>query len=143
MTGSTHSPHFASIILCITTMIVHGCAGSESSGGKASLGEEFTLREGESARVGDNLRLTFQSVEEDSRCPEGVQCAWEGNARVRIGYITPDHPPIDFALNTSGRYTRDTTIQGYHITLRAVLPTPKANVKIDPKEYSVRMVVEK
>jgi hypothetical protein len=142
MTRSQLSAAIIGIILStLSAAFTAGCAGSESSGGKAPLGEEFTLRMGESTTVGDNLRLTFEAVEEDSRCPEGVTCVWEGNARVRLGYITPDHPPIALHLNTSGRFARDTTVQRYHIELRALLPAKKEGVEIKPADYSARLMV--
>ena len=50
-----------------------------------SLGQPFSLRSGESAVLQrENVRLRFDSVPEDSRCPKTVQCVWAGNARVRL-----------------------------------------------------------
>lgn len=36
---------------------------------------------GESMKVGD-FQIVFTDVIEDSRCPEGAQCIWEGQARI-------------------------------------------------------------
>ncbi len=33
---------------------------------------------------GENLRLRFDDVLEDSRCPKGVECFWTGQARIAI-----------------------------------------------------------
>lgn len=32
----------------------------------------------------DGVPVQFAAVEEDSRCPRGVSCVWEGRARVRL-----------------------------------------------------------
>lgn len=122
-------------------MILAGCMGNEGGSGKFDLGEEFALKPGESARVGDNLRITFEGVGEDSRCPEGVQCITEGNARVDLEYISPDSSPLGFSLNTSRTSTRDTTLQRYIIALKALTPHPKQGSRIQPKEYSARLIV--
>ena len=48
-------------------------------------GKTFALRAGESAQTGDAaLRIGFDSVSADSRCPKGERCVWAGDATVRI-----------------------------------------------------------
>jgi len=91
--------------------------------------------------VGDNLRITFEGVGEDSRCPVGAQCATEGNARVDLEYISPDSSPLGFSLNTSRTSTRDTTLQRYRIALTALTPQPKEGSRIQPEEYSAQLIV--
>lgn len=129
------------IPLILLAGLAAGCSGSEGSGKSVDIGETFLLKMGESARVGDNLRLSFEGVPDDSRCPEGVQCVTEGNARVNLKYITPDHPPLDFSLNTMRRLTRDTVIQHYRIALADLTPRPKAGTQIQPGEYQAQLRV--
>ena len=38
---------------------------------------------GETVVLGD-VSITFEKVIEDSRCPEGVQCVWAGNAKILV-----------------------------------------------------------
>jgi len=38
---------------------------------------------GETVDLGD-VSITFEKVVEDSRCPEGVQCVWAGNAKIQV-----------------------------------------------------------
>jgi hypothetical protein len=38
---------------------------------------------GETLRMSDTA-VQFAAVEEDSRCPQGTTCVWEGRARVRL-----------------------------------------------------------
>ena len=52
---------------------------------QVALGEAFTLKPGQSASVQDGaLRVRFESVINDSRCPRGVTCIWEGDAVVAV-----------------------------------------------------------
>ena len=49
------------------------------------LNEAFTLGGGQDALIpGENLRLRFTDVLEDSRCPTQVECFWTGQARITI-----------------------------------------------------------
>lgn len=105
------------------------------------LDEEFTLKVGETASFGSGARLTMDSVVTDSRCPLDVDCVWEGNAEVRLSYLSPDHPPVRFILNTSGSMRTDTTIQSYSISLLALAPQRKSTVPVMQKEYIATLKV--
>lgn len=63
----------------------------------ASGGTQLVLRVGESAALGEDYRLSFQSVASDSRCPTDVQCVWEGEAALVVG---PSHPLMRFRPDT-------------------------------------------
>ena len=61
-------------------------AACDSGPGYAEVGAsagEVSVALGESASL-DGLPVAFQSITEDSRCPVGVDCVWEGRARVRL-----------------------------------------------------------
>ena len=53
---------------------------------RADLAAPVTLRTGAAVRAGepDPLRVTFEAVEDDSRCPRSVVCVWAGDAAVRL-----------------------------------------------------------
>jgi hypothetical protein len=61
----------------------------------------------------------------ESRCPEGMECFWEGNAR---GAFTLTHfeAKESFFLDTykGSHFFNDTTISGYHIRLLSLYPDP-------------------
>src|SRR5688500_18294200 len=67
-----------------------GCNGGAApvsipGGPSVALGQEFTLGPGESVSLADGvLSVRFERVTEDSRCPRGVNCVWEGDAVVAI-----------------------------------------------------------
>lgn len=57
---------------------------------RAGLDEEFRLRAGQTAQVGDEgLRVGFVRVTEDSRCPINARCVRAGFARVEVQLSAP------------------------------------------------------
>jgi hypothetical protein len=82
------------------------------------------------------LKLKFLSVVEDSRCPVGVDCIWEGNAKVRLQISlseTNDSSEI-FELNTNLE-PRSVQIEDYQIEFFNLTPKPKVDLKIEPENY--------
>ncbi len=104
--------------------------------------KEVTVRVGETV-VANNLEITFTRVLEDSRCPVGVTCIWEGNAKVEleVGALNGDGPTIQLVLNTATE-PRDGDAYGQRITLTAVHPHPVSTAPIPPDKYEVRLKVE-
>lgn len=67
------------------TISVFSCIGATDP----PVGEEFSLAVGEIVSVeGAMLSVEFVEVIEDSRCPTGVQCVWEGNGAIMVRTIT-------------------------------------------------------
>ena len=67
----------------------------------APLGEEFRLRAGQTARVGDaGLRVGFVRVTEDQRCPINARCVRAGFARVAVQLSAPRTAPRRAILST-------------------------------------------
>lgn len=87
--------------------------------------------------------ICFQSVLNDSRCPEGVQCFWQGNGEARFKFIKPNEAPFFFNLNTYMGFTNDTIIGGYKFTLKALTPYPSIKTIILPKAYKAEIEIEK
>jgi hypothetical protein len=82
-------------------------------------GSQFELRRGQQANVnGTSLRIRFEAVTNDSRCPQGVQCVWAGNAAVNLTILPAD---TSVTLNT-GIDPRGTSIDSYNLTLVDVKP---------------------
>jgi hypothetical protein len=78
--------------------------------------------------------LIFDDVSEDSRCPDGVSCIWEGNARVSLTLreMVPGkkrgtlYEVVDetLVLNTSSRFEQRGTVPGGFLELRGLAPQP-------------------
>jgi hypothetical protein len=94
----------------------------------AELGQEFQLEVGHSIPLhGTGYRVAFDQVIEDSRCPVGTTCIWEGNAKLAVR-LAPTVGDLDRALpaelNTSSRFPTKIAVDAFTIELRRLDPGP-------------------
>ncbi len=106
---------------------------------------ELTLRINQETRIDSpaiRLNLKFLSVVEDSRCPKGVDCIWEGNARVRlqISLSRTNYNSEVFELNTSLE-PHSILIENYEIKILDLIPSPKVDLKIEPENYTATFTI--
>ena len=120
---------------CLFLPIVCHDLGTQPEPPKDSI---VTLSYGESAIAG-SLSLTFVDVEEDSRCPAGAVCIWEGNARIVVRLARDDKQILADFNSTVG--ARVVTFEGYTIELKDVAPYPTVDSQIDKQQYIVRLKV--
>ena len=102
-------------------------------------GDSIALRPGTTVVVVGGLRLTFDRVVSDSRCPRDVVCIWSGDAIVEIVadpicYPACGVPSLLLTLHTdteprAGQYL------GYVVRLVALQPMPVSTGQIDPSDY--------
>jgi hypothetical protein len=105
------------------------------------LGEPFPLRVGQSAEVmGTPLRLRFEAVPEDSRCPADAVCVWQGNARVSLHVEIDGEEPEPLLLNT-GIDPRTARADGYVVALESVQPAIYSDRTIDQEDYVITLRV--
>lgn len=111
---------------------------------EVALDSEFTMAVHDMLVVdGTNVLIFFESVTEDSRCPTGVQCPWEGNAGVRLELSSQiaEFAPQPRVLNTASE-PRATDFMGLKIRLVKVMPYPNAvGPPIEPASYVVKLIV--
>lgn len=88
------------------------------------------------------LKIKFLSLVEDSRCPEGVDCIWAGNARIKVRVTSKRGVTEIFEMNTNTGQRGD-TLDGYAINLDSLTPTPKANVRLNKNAYTATFTVRK
>lgn len=90
-----------------------------------------------------DLSITFADVIEDSRCPIGVVCVWEGQARVRLDVQADDGAQSIELLFQASRssFDRD-TVGNYAISLMNVSPHPREGQDIREQDYRIRLMVE-
>ncbi len=134
---------FYLFVLVAGVLILAGCAQGTGEV-KASLGREFSLPIFQTAVIGDeNLRIKFAEVREDSRCPRGVTCIWEGRVRC-LAQITEGGNSEDIELTEpglSGEYNQ-VTYRNYQFTFH-VTPYPEAGKPISADEYRLLLTVSK
>ncbi len=75
---------FKSILLLSSLLILIASVGCRSSEGiiQASIDNEFSLAVGQIAELkSEGITLQFEGIQEDSRCPKGATCFWQGRVR--------------------------------------------------------------
>jgi hypothetical protein len=84
------------------------------------------------------IRISFDSLQ-DSRCPIGALCVWEGNARVKVYVQQSGIGPAAFWLNTNVQFLTDTVVNGLRYELIDVLPYPEMDKEYQPDDYILQM----
>jgi hypothetical protein len=128
-----------SLLLPIASFATAGCSGNV-----VSLGEEFSLRIGESAGInGEALRIKFVEVTEDSRCPTGVVCVWEGrvSCHIEIEYRGSFNRLVLSEPGSTG-WPHEYVFEEYKIAYH-VEPYPQAGSEIEQEEYRLELTVTK
>src|SRR5262249_9194304 len=107
------------------------------------LGQEFDLKINQEVLVeGEGLTVGFDSVLEDSRCPEGVVCVWSGNAKIRLKSSKQKQAPASVELNTHAG-PKSSSFLNYEIRLVELKPRPKADKPVQSDEYNATLIVTK
>lgn len=91
------------------------------------------------------LRLDYDSLVQECRCPENVICIWAGFAAAQMHLTIGDNAPVSFVLGTKfGNQVginQDTIFDGFEFKLINCLPYPNTNHRPDPSEYKVLITV--
>lgn len=101
----------------------------------SSGGATQTLTVGETKTIG-GLEVTLNAVTEDSRCPIGVVCVWEGRLVAEVTLTTSDTQQKR-ALNLG----EATPFSVFTIMLQSVEPAKVHDEEIDDSEYELTFTV--
>jgi hypothetical protein len=124
----------------VAALLVASCGTTPSSPRSVPLAEEFTLEPGQTAHVeGADLSVTFESVSSDSRCPEGVNCVWEGDAVVVVSVRLGSDPASRRELHTARDSEADAG--SHRVRLVRLAPLPRANASPAPGDYRATLLV--
>ena len=118
---------------------------SENNSATEIVSEEsgnITFQQGESKILKESgIKITFKSVSQDSRCPEGVQCIWAGVAVADLELSGTSKKPMLISLATQNfpaqKLSKTAVFDGYKIELQNVLPYPKQNA--EKENYSIEI----
>jgi hypothetical protein len=94
----------------------------------------------------DHVRLKLLKVTEDSRCPSGVRCAWEGQVTVLIQVMKQDQHIADVSLTLrAGNHEELATnrFDNYTIKLVKVSPHPESGNTIRTSDYRATLSLSK
>ncbi len=126
------------VIAAILLLSISGCQKESTTQVEmktANLDEPFGLNAGETVSIiGESMTFRFDSVLYDSRCPEGSECLWAGNAAVVISLPAAADTVYLNAKHTKGIYS---------ITLLGLTPYPKINVPISKDLDTAKFIVSK
>jgi hypothetical protein len=103
--------------------------------------ETFDLTEGICQKSIEQVTLCFEKVLNDSRCPAGANCVWEGNATLELKLLTQDSIIHKFSLNTNPDFIIDTTIENIYVLMTGLMPNPQLDIEISPNEYLAQFTV--
>lgn len=99
--------------------------------------DRVELRVGAAATVRDGrTRVTFVGVRDDSRCPIGVTCLWEGDAVVQLRVETEHDPAIELLLHANAQFSQKGTAGPLTVTLLELHPRPRADEPVAADGYT-------
>lgn len=110
------------------------------------LGAPFRVRHGETVTLTDaDLDVEFLSVEQDSRCPTGVVCVWEGQAVivVRVAKTGTPGEKVQLTLRAGHPDLASAEVLGYRVTVTDVQPHPVGGQPPPPHaSYVATLVIQ-
>src|SRR5882672_6683573 len=113
-----------------------------SSAAAPRLGDEFTLRVGQSASIPEiNLWMRFLQVVDDSRCPVGALCVWQGDGAVVIEVAPLNGDSKQDTLHTT-LDPRSIPVGRAELVLVKLEPYPGTPGPIAPGDYVVTLATQ-
>ena len=123
-------------------LLLAGCA-ENPVGPSVVAGQEFQLRPGESVGLqGTDLRVQFETVASDSRCPADALCVTLGDAEAILTVARVSSPATSVTLHTAPDQPRRTSVGDWSLTLTRLDPYPYAGVRIAPRDYRATLRVD-
>ena len=137
MTRLSFVPAFGFAIAVLSA----GCDGHSAGPNDTPLGQPFDLRAGSSAALDGGLRVTFERVPADSRCPIDAFCVRAGEALVALTISQDGRNTAARELRTDPAAAAETTYSGYSIKLLTLAPYPRSGTQILPEDYVATLAV--
>lgn len=129
------------LLIAGVILLAVGAGACDESPTGPSLNEEFTLAPGEAVTIPEaGLRVRFDGVDGDSRCPADVVCVQGGDAVVRIT-VSDRATAWHYELHTGDM--APVTHDALTIGLVQLQPYPFSSRTIEPDEYRVTLTVTK
>ena len=131
---------FVPALVLVVSALSAGCAGHSNSPNDTPLGQPFDLRAGSSAVLDGGLKVTFERVPADSRCPMDALCIRAGDATVALAISRDGADAVARELRTDSAAS-ETSYPGYSIKLIALAPYPRSDRPILPGDYVATLTV--
>jgi hypothetical protein len=124
-------------IILLLPSVTAACGPAPVSAG---LGQQFMLYAGKTAVItGEKLKIVFQEVTEDTRCPYGVECPTAGNAKCMM-LITYSNSQTSMTFTQEGTDDNFIDFNVFKITYQ-LQPYPVSTDKIKAGDYRLRITV--
>ncbi len=104
------------------------------------LGRPFDLRVGESAVVPGGLRVAFDRVVSDSRCPIDAICVWAGEAVLALKLSRGADAPVEREVRADSA-SPEVSHLDYRIKAIAFTPYPRSDRKTPLEEFVATFTV--
>jgi hypothetical protein len=106
------------------------------------LGRNFDVRINETVAIdGESLRITFERVVEDSRCPTNTTCVCAGDAVVRLALLGANAERGTLNLHTLSETAAQGCFQRFRLRLVQLVPVPHDSGGIPAEQYVATLVV--
>ncbi len=127
--------------LLVLAFISFSCSDSFTNFNEVELDKEFNIKVGDSAVLANQgLVIKFKTVEDDSRCPKGAVCVWEGNATIVLELKNSLGDTLTTNLNTS-IHPKEVNFSSLIIVLKSLTPYSQLDEAINPKDYVASLLV--
>ena len=128
----------AALLFCL--LAATACDESPT-GPTVSIDARFTLAPGETASIeGRGVRLRFEGVSGDSRCPIDAICIQGGDAVVKV-QASGDGGSLSLELHTGDASRASVTYGSVKVTLVDLQPYPFSSRTTAPGDYRATLVV--
>jgi hypothetical protein len=101
------------------------------------LSQSVTLSPGQEVSIGGGFTLRCDRVHDDSRCPRGAQCVWEGDVSVDI-VVRSENASFRFTLTA---HSPRVSVLGFGLELKTVTPEPVLGQPIPADAYQATIEV--
>src|SRR5688572_8447701 len=138
----TSAPRGAMRLAALFFCLLAATACDESpTGPTVSIDTRFTLAPGETASVqGRGVRLRFEGVTGDSRCPADALCIQGGDAVVKL-VASGDDGSLSLELHTGDASRASVTYGNVKVSLVELAPYPFSSRTIAPGDYRATLSV--
>jgi len=129
----------------VASLVLIGCGVAATAQPVViELGRNFSLRTGESAATREAaLRVGFDGVTADSRCPKGEKCIWAGDATTRVWIQQGSGPRETRDLHAALGAVQAMSVPGYELRLVRLDPYPVSGKPIESRDYTATLMLSR
>jgi hypothetical protein len=117
------------------------CEFAKCPTGADSKGDELTLGIGESGYI-NGLNINFETLLQDSRCPNDVTCVWAGAVEVMVKLVDAKNVSKSEEVKMTS-IEAPHIFENYEVSISSVVPVKNSKIEIKPKDYLITFKVSK